>query len=100
MPVRRIIISRTARQELRDIWTYLATAAGPTIADRILAEIYDALQDLSDMPGMGHTRVEASDLRYRFWSVRSYIIAYRYTARMLHVARILHGRRDFRGLFP
>jgi plasmid stabilization system protein ParE len=99
MSVRRLTISLTARKELREIWTYLAIQASPGVADRVLAEIRDALDLLAEMPGMGHTRNDVRDPRYRFWNVKSYVIAYRFTARTLSVARVVHGRRDFRQLF-
>jgi toxin ParE1/3/4 len=99
MSVPRLNISPTARRELREIWTYLATQASPAVADRVLAEMRDALDLLSEMPGMGHTRADVQDPRYRFWPVRSYVIAYRSTARTFYVARVVHGRRDFRRLF-
>ena len=84
MSDRRITTSPTARKELREIWTYLASQASPAVADRVLAEVRDALELLSEMPGMGHTRRDVQDPRYRFWSVKSYVIAYRSTARTLY----------------
>lgn len=99
MPTRRIIVAATARRELREIWTYLATHASARVADRILGEMHDALQLLRDMPGLGHYRNDVSDDRYRFWAVRSYILAYTADSRTLRVSRVLHGREDFRRIF-
>ena len=51
------------------------------------------------MPGKGHQRSDVRSGKYRFWSVHSYVIAYRYDETKLIVVRVVHGRRDFRKLF-
>jgi plasmid stabilization system protein ParE len=66
----------------------------------VVAEVLDAVDKLAAMPGMGHRREDVRDARYRFWSVKSYVIAYRADAESLRVARVVHGHRDFRQVFP
>ncbi len=51
------------------------------------------------MPGKGHTRADVRDVRYRFWSVYSYIIAYRFDEETVTIVRIVHGRRNVRKIF-
>jgi len=51
------------------------------------------------MPGKGHTRNDVRAARYRFWGVRSYLIAYYFDDKTLTVVRVIHGRRNLRRLF-
>lgn len=51
---------------------------------------------LADHPGMGHKRADVADDRYRFWSVYSYVIAYRVENDVLLVVRVIHGARNVR----
>lgn len=51
------------------------------------------------MPGMGHLRADVKGRRYRFWTVRPYVIADRFDAATLTVVRVVHGARDFRRIF-
>ena len=99
MPARHVIISPEALADLEAIWDYVARAASVTTASDFIADILSAIEKLADMPGMGHRRADVSDARYRFWSVKSYVIAYRPDAEALRVARVVHGHRDFRQLF-
>jgi plasmid stabilization system protein ParE len=61
--------------------------------------ITDAFRGLSEMPGKGHVRADVKNPAYRFWSVYSYVIAYRYDEKTLTIVRVVHGKRDFRRLF-
>lgn len=96
---RRVIISRRALKDLDQIWTYINGRAGPNVASDFVAEILAAVDQLAEMPGMGHARRDVSSRRYRFWSVKSYVVAYRPTARTLRLVRVVHGSRDFGRLF-
>ena len=99
MPARHVILSPEALADLEAIWTYIETEASADTASRFIAEVLDAIEKLAEMPGMGHGRADVRDARYRFWAVKSYVIAYRADAEALRVARVIHGRRDFRSLF-
>ena len=99
MPARHVIISPEALADLEAIWAYIANEASAPTAGTLVADVLDAVEKLAEMPGMGHRRADVRDARYRFWSVKSYVIAYRADAQALRVARVVHGRRDFRALF-
>jgi len=99
MPVRHVIISSDALADLEGIWDHIGQAAGGTTASDFVADLLDAIERLAEMPGMGHRRADVRHPGYRFWSVKSYVIAYRADAQVLRVARIIHGHRDFRLLF-
>jgi plasmid stabilization system protein ParE len=62
-------------------------------------KLEQAIRDLLTMPGKGHLRQDVKDAKYRFWTVRPYVIAYRYDERALTVVRVVHGARDLRKLF-
>jgi toxin ParE1/3/4 len=97
--MRRIIFAKQARKDLVEIWKYIckdnADAAG-----RVIDRVEAAVRDLAEMPGMGHIHHDIVDPRYRVWRVYSYLIAYRADAKTLNVARIIHGARRLRKLFP
>jgi plasmid stabilization system protein ParE len=96
--MRRLLIQPQARVDLLEIWFYIAKNsrdAANRVSDKIDAEI----RELLEMPGKGHTRADVKNPHYRFWSVYSYVIAYRYDEKTLTVIRVVHGRRDFRRLF-
>jgi len=92
-------VTRRARQDLIGIWTYIATRSGTAAADRVLAEIYDAIQMLAAQPRMGHIRPDVRNPRYRFWAVHKFVIAYHVSRQPLTIARVIHGARDFKAIF-
>jgi plasmid stabilization system protein ParE len=96
--MRKLLIQPQARLDLLEIWNYIARD-NVTAADRVGVALEAAMLDLVAVPGMGHTRTDVDDPRYRFWHVYSYVIAYRYDDKSLTVVRVVHGRRDFRRLF-
>jgi antitoxin ParD1/3/4/toxin ParE1/3/4 len=49
---------------------------------------------LAQTPGMGHHREDLVDGRQRFWTVYSYVIAYRDQTRPLEIIAIVHGARQ------
>ena len=96
--MRAIVFNARAREDLFDIWEYIA-ADSVDAADRILDRIESDIFKLAEMPGMGHQRADVEDPRFLFWSVGPYVIVYRYTRRTLYVTRVVHGARDFRKIF-
>lgn len=69
MPSRRVIITRRALRDLEAIWEYISDQAGNTVASNVIAALLEAMNQLADMPGMGHTRNDVTNPAYRFWSV-------------------------------
>jgi toxin ParE1/3/4 len=94
----RYRISRRAEADIEAICDYIAQD-NPDAAERVDERIHDAIKLLAKLPGMGHTRPDVSDKRYRFWAVGNYVIAYRLEGKELLVVRVVHGARDFRKLF-
>ena len=63
-------------------------------------ELDAAILGLAEMPGKGHRRSEIKDSRVRFWTVYSYLIAYRFDEETITIVRVVHGRRNIRKLIP
>ena len=96
--MRKLLIQPQACADLVEIWQYIARD-NLVAANRVGEELDSAIRGLVQVPGKGHIRSDVKDTRYRFWTVRSYVIGYRYDESTLTVARVVHGRRNFRRLF-
>jgi toxin ParE1/3/4 len=96
--MRKLLIQPQARVDLLEIWHYIARD-DLQIANRVGETLDAAIRGLLAMPGQGHTRTDVRNPKLRFWSVYSYVIAYRYDDETLTVVRVVHGRRNFRKLF-
>lgn len=94
----KVFVTRAAVKDIAAIWTHIATESIEA-ADRVADELHAAMRNLADMPGMGHRRADVANPDYRFWSVYSYLIAYRVQGQTLYVSRVIHGARDIRKAF-
>lgn len=92
------LVTARARLDLFAIWEYIASDS-INAADKVIADIERSFDRLATMPGMGHTRQEIDDPRYRFWLVHSYLIVYRHDTTPIQVLRIVSGYRDLAKLF-
>ncbi|MGK0238929.1 MAG: toxin ParE1/3/4 [Candidatus Pelagisphaera sp.] len=95
--VRKLVISNEAISDLDEIWDYIARDS-PMKADSFINKIYQRCVDLSELDGVGRTRVE---LYPNFLSVpfRKYVIFFQRTESGLQIVRILHGARDLGAMF-
>ena len=91
------ILSPLAVQDLDDLWEFIARN-NLDAADRILEEIYEAIQHLVHMPLIGHIREDLADRSHRFWPVRDFLIIYHPHTSPLEIVRILRGSRDILSL--
>ena len=96
--MRKLLVQPQARLDLLEIWHRIA-AHSVKAADRLNDQLEQAIRGLAVMPRKGHVRADVHDARYRFWTVRPYVIAYRHDDKSLTVVRVVHGARDFRRLF-
>ena len=94
----RFVITPDARTDLLDIWNYIAEDSIES-ADQVLARLYDAFTRLAEAPGMGHHREDLADSRHRFWTIYSYVIAYREKTNPLEIVAIVHGARQLDSFF-
>jgi plasmid stabilization system protein ParE len=82
-----------ARFDLNEIWEFKVSGAGDA-ADRLIAEILDAIDALVPFPGRGHGRPDLTSRPLRFILVREYLIAYAPDEKPLWVIVVMHGRRN------
>jgi len=82
-----------AETDLDDIWEYIAVDS-ITAADRLTAEILQALENLVRFPNQGHRRPDLTNRPLRFIRVRSYLIAYTPKEKPLWVIAVMHGSRS------
>lgn len=87
-------LTPVARADLDAIADYVANDSGPIRAAKVVSDIRDACRKLGEMPGTGHFREDLLDRRYKFWSVHSYVIAYRWEATPIQVVSVVHGARN------
>src|SRR5437764_3170818 len=78
-------LTTEAKRDLETIGEYIAGEASVDRAVKVLSELDEAFLKLGDMPGLGHFREELLDQRYRFWSLYSYLIAYRADLRPIQI---------------
>ena len=95
----KLLISRRAEEELREIWRYIAID-NPTAADRLLLRIDDRLQVLRDFPGIGTLR---DDIRpgFRMLVEGNYLLLYEHHVadNAVELVAVVDGRRDLKELF-
>ena len=89
----RFVLHPDALTDLTEIWEYIA-ADNPSAADRVLAEIQEAIRALVPFPQLGHVRPDLTSRPLRFQLVRDLLIAYAPEERPLVVVAVLHGRRN------
>ena len=87
------ILSPAARQDLFDIWEFIARDDFDT-ADRVRDELFAAMSAVSDMPEKGHFRTDLVDEPLRFWRVYTYLIIYRPASNPLEIVRVLSAYRN------
>jgi antitoxin ParD1/3/4/toxin ParE1/3/4 len=90
----RYLLSPEAKQDLKDIKTYLVGEGGAPLARYVLGAIREGIRFVARYPGSGHLREDLTTLPVKFWHVFSYLIIYDPSKRPIEVARVLHGRRD------
>jgi len=92
----RIVRTRRARQDLIDIWRYVASN-NPAAADALLDRVDEKSALLARNPRLG---AERSDIRpgLRYFVVGEYLILYRIIEDGIEVVRVVHGRRDLLNL--
>lgn len=88
-----------AGRDFETIWEFVALD-DINAADRVARRLEKAFQLLARFPHTGHTRPDVPTMEpVLFWTVGSYVIAYRPTPKPLLVVRIAHGSRDLAALF-
>lgn len=95
---RALVWSSRAKQDLRDIWRYYARIASPDIADRMVRDIAEGAERLTENPLPGRARNELRE-GLRSLLVHPHTLFYCIRDDEAQVIRVLHERRDFPNLF-
>ena len=82
-----------AALDLDEIWEFIA-GENLDAADRTIADILAALDQLAPFPNQGHKRTDLTSRPLRFSVVRDYLIAYAQDEKPLWAVAVLHGRRN------
>ena len=93
----RYTISREARQDLKDIYRYLAES-NPSAAGRLIDLFFERFRLLTSHPLLGQSRDDlARDVR--IFPAGRYVVLYRPTKSGVAIAKIVHSARDLSALF-
>jgi toxin ParE1/3/4 len=95
--IRRARLSRPAKTDLIEIWTYVAQDSFEA-ADQLVDRIQGRCDLLARMPEMGRLRPDLAE-GIRSLSVGRYLILCRQSRRGIEVARIRSGETDLARLF-
>ena len=92
------VLSPESRQDIFDIWCYLAVEAGVDLADQVEGELFDDFELLTRSPGLGHKRQDLTKLPVRFYRAfpYQYMIMYREVKGGLEIIAVLHAKRNIK----
>ena len=93
----RFRVSRQAKDDLLEIWVYVATDSAAN-ADRLYRILHGKLTSLGDSPYMGRSRPELGP-GIRSFPVGNYVVFYRVLPDRIEVVRVLSRFRDINALF-
>jgi toxin ParE1/3/4 len=93
------LLTPEAQHDLNSISEYLTVQASSDRAFQVISDIRAEFEKLAYMPGMGHYREDLLDRRYKFWSVYSYVIAYRWETDPIRIIAVVHGARKLDAFF-
>lgn len=89
--------SRQAREDLLEIWLYIA-ADNSEAADRVLDAIDKRCRALAEHPYMGRERTDIQAGLFSF-PAGNYLIFYTHTGDGIDIVRVLHAARDIQSEF-
>ena len=99
-PKYTVRLLRAAEDDFTEIISYVA-AEKPDSAESLAQRIEHSFRSFATNPYLGRVPKDAAllDLGYRYLIVQNYLIFYVVEERTIFVHRIVHGARDFLGLF-
>ena len=90
-------LAHLADTDLDDIRDYIGQQS-PRTANNVLDQLFETLELLANQPELGERREDLGQ-NIRAFVVRPYVIFYQPVPDGIHVARIVHGARDFPSMF-
>jgi toxin ParE1/3/4 len=91
--VSRVVFTARAREDLLDIWLYVAAHNSEAVADRIYDSIEQSCRLLSDHPQLGRARPEIQP-EARSLVIERWLALYRVTENGAQIVRIIDAARD------
>jgi toxin ParE1/3/4 len=91
--VTRVRFTARAREDLLDIWLYVAARNSETVADRVYDGIEQTCQLLREHPQIGRARQEIHG-DARSLVIDRWLVLYCVTANGAQIVRIIDGARD------
>jgi plasmid stabilization system protein ParE len=88
------LLSRQADRALEQVWDFYFEQGGTRLADRVLAEIRDAIHRLIAQPTLGHFRLDLTDRPLRFYRVFKIFLIYDPNSNPIYIARVYHSSQD------
>jgi toxin ParE1/3/4 len=86
-------LSPLARQDLDDLWLYVAVDAGVKRADKLVDAIVERFAMLATHPKAGKVRPDLADDLRSFY-VEKHFVYYREEADSVRIVRVLQASRD------
>ena len=90
----RIVRRPRARQDLSEIWRYIADDSGEPRADKYLRRLNDVITYVAQQPLMGYARPEIQEEGIRSFVAESHVIFYIALADGIELVRVIHGSQD------
>jgi toxin ParE1/3/4 len=91
------IIAPSARVDLLEIWEYVSRRSEDR-ANELLSSFREAFDLLVEYPEMGRQREGTPESVFSFVH-EGYLVFYRLFAEHVEIIRVLHGSRDYAGIF-
>jgi len=91
--VSRVRFTRRAREDLLDIWLYVAPRSSEAVADQIYDRLEERCQLLTEHPQLGPARPEIAE-DARALVIERWLALYRLIDDGAQVVRIVDGSRD------
>jgi toxin ParE1/3/4 len=92
--VAHVVRRPRARQDLVEIWLYIAEESGEPRADRYLRRLNDVVSYLAQQPLMGRKRLEILEEGIRSFPAESHVIFYIAIEDGIELIRVIHGSQD------
>ena len=89
----RVVFTVRAREDLLDIWLYVAAHNSEAVADRVYDSIEQSCRLLSDHPQLGRARPEIQP-EARSLVIERWLALYRVTENGAQIVRIIDAARD------
>ncbi len=96
----RIVRRSRSRQDLVEIWRYIADESGDPRADKYLRRLNDVITYVAQQPLIGRARPEIQEEGIRSFVAESHVIFYIALADGMELVRVIHGSQDLEKAWP